>query len=271
MPTFREIRADIRILRRAEQAYRYRRREAIISFSRLEEMCDLHGRSIWNYLDRGSWFECEHCAAWHPGYEEVDAEGWGSICETCRQDHFRWHDGHEVYYHIEDYPQDEDHADGNLYDSEENPLDHLEFMGGNPDRDLFLGVELEVEHNTYDAIDQAANEFKGFAILKEDGSLSNGFEIVTTAATLQVHQSKWPTLLSESLKDMLRGGWGQPHCGLHIHASNGELCIYCTLGEHPLVNGHDGHIRGNVTEARPYQRTQLIENPRYPGGSLEET
>lgn len=97
---------------------------------------------------------------------------------------------------------------------------------------LFLGVELEVENikNLSDTNSVAAEVIEEFGIenlyLKCDGSLNNGFEIVTHPVTLQGHKSKkvidWDKLLKILLDRGFRS-FNPGTCGLHVHVNRSQF------------------------------------------------
>ena len=61
-----------------------------------------------------------------------------------------------------------------------------------------------------------------FAIMKSDGSLSNGFEIVTAPATLNAHRENWDTFLNGAAIKHLKS-WNTDTTGMHIHISRNHL------------------------------------------------
>lgn len=115
---------------------------------------------------------------------------------------------------IERYPM--------IYSSCINVLHHIKGMKTMPNEQnkLFFGVELEVEINLNDNFHMIANEvqeaMKDHAILKEDCTLRNGFEIVTIPATLSYHRSVLWNNLFAGIHEKLHGCL---KAGLHIHFS----------------------------------------------------
>lgn len=113
-----------------------------------------------------------------------------------------------------------------------NPLDYLAFQGA-PADDIYYGIELEVEcASGYSpekkAIDVLDNR-EGFLICKHDGSLRNGFELVTAPCSLDVHQQTWPVLLTRKVTQGLES-WKHTTTGLHIHVSRNPL-TQLTIGK----------------------------------------
>lgn len=98
-------------------------------------------------------------------------------------------------------------------------------------RDIRLfGVEAEVEMaepasgSTKNRIANSVLRSLGseFAIIKSDGSLDNGFEIVSAPACLETHRRYWPKLDSMPDKDSLRA-WDTSTCGFHVHVGKDSL------------------------------------------------
>ena len=89
----------------------------------------------------------------------------------------------------------------------------------------FLGVELEIDRpegsydEHHDALDKVNDIMGDFVWTCEDGSLRNGFEIVSLPASMDVHYRKpWEGLL----KAMVREGYRSHNvstCGIHVHVS----------------------------------------------------
>ncbi len=103
----------------------------------------------------------------------------------------------------------------------------MEFHGVPPH---FMGVELEVE------LEDGKREIRGkkaqevvdlfpddYVILKEDGSINCGFEIVTQPSTLEEHIKMWNPFF-DKLPSNLKS-FNTPNCGLHVHCSRNPLSL----------------------------------------------
>lgn len=132
----------------------------------------------------------------------------GTFCNDCYVNHVKSD-------RIKDYNYD--------------PLDDLDFLG-NPKDNLYLGLELEVYVS--DDLNNTANTvsdlLEGYAILKEDGSISMpGFEIVTAPSSLAIHREKITEFFSNNpdidTDDSI-------DIGLHIHISRKPL-TQLTIGK----------------------------------------
>jgi hypothetical protein len=91
-----------------------------------------------------------------------------------------------------------------------------------PDTPLHFGVELEIcvlnrPDVNHEVVDDVLIALNGDAIVCYDGSVSNGFEIVTIPATMAYHKEKlWTNFFGGDLTTRLVG---MPYCGNHIHVS----------------------------------------------------
>jgi hypothetical protein len=81
-----------------------------------------------------------------------------------------------------------------------------------------MGFELEVESNgeDYDGPEYVHGILGDLAYFKEDGSLDDGFEIVTHPMTLAyAHSMRWDW--TQGLLDKGYRSWDTESCGLHVH------------------------------------------------------
>lgn len=92
---------------------------------------------------------------------------------------------------------------------------------------LWLGWELEVhrgEHvrSTRDAVSKVQlSAAKAWAIVKDDGSLNDGLEIVSVPASLAWHRENVAPWLGQMAG--ILSGWQHTDCGIHIHVGKKEL------------------------------------------------
>lgn len=165
-------------------------------------------------------FQCDNCQS----YDSNRESRWFNddrYCETCYSDNVYecdecsaeyWADnGHDCSY-------DEDDYCGVIhnYDYRPRPI----FFGHQESR-YFLGFELEVEamdENRSEGAQLAQGILQEHAYMKSDGSLNEGFEIVTHPHTLEAYKT-----LDWSVLDKLRSAgfrsWNTDTCGLHVHIS----------------------------------------------------
>jgi hypothetical protein len=153
-----------------------------------------------------------------------------SYCEACQERH-----NSETDFCSEcSSCEDNCNCTKAIYDYNTDVMDHLQFQG-TPESGLYLGAELEVQVETGGVSDKAEawNAAAGdFSILKYDGSVSHGFEVVTAPCSLAVHAEKWTELLNQ--RDMVRGlkSWNSERacCGMHVHVSRAPISPL-TLGK----------------------------------------
>lgn len=99
---------------------------------------------------------------------------------------------------------------------------------------IFFGVEVEVEVGRDDDdrdLEEISKEKKAehvsealgsFAITKHDGSLNYGFEICTSPASVNFHETAWDKMFDESVVKNLKG-YGTTTAGMHVHISRDPL------------------------------------------------
>ncbi len=185
-------------------------------------------------------YDCETCPA------RVQENDWCSVCSQCNEccDCFycagcdeRHSEGTPVCacgncYDCCDCPdEDEDEALNGIRPYNANVINYCPFYG-TPENGLYLGVELEVEFgespSRLPTVLKWADLLMGRGILKQDGSLSDGFEIVTSPWSLVEHQAFWPDALREGRAGLR--SWNTSTCGMHVHVSRDPLDVY-TIGK----------------------------------------
>lgn len=164
-----------------------------------------------------NWFMCPSCSNWRSYDDSYDYEG-DTYCEGCYDNYVytcsncgnrAWDgDGHDC----DDY---EDDVLIHSYSYRPSPY----FIGqGN----YHFGFELEVESRgggRYDGARLVTNQLGASAYIKEDGSLSDGFEIVTHPHTLEKYQMEFDWRVLDKLKSEGFRSWNTSTCGLHVHVS----------------------------------------------------
>ena len=131
-----------------------------------------------------------------------------------------------VSYDEDDYDGDtEDRDDIMPWDYKPNP----QFYKLPEDRDrIFLGVELEVDKDPNTGVDKysLANKLQNnpHIYCKHDGSLLDGFELVTEPCTLNYHENSlgWSELL-ELVKAANFTSNANGTCGLHVHVNRAQI------------------------------------------------
>lgn len=132
---------------------------------------------------------------------------------------------------------------GKILSYSTNPLEYVKgFMSKSSEKSgeyekalPFYGVELEINpaSSTQSLNTLAAKVHDAlttdFAILKSDGSIGNGFEIVTAPATLAVHKEMWLPFFKDVAKQCK--SWSTDCCGMHVHISRDAFMSPIHLGK----------------------------------------
>lgn len=99
---------------------------------------------------------------------------------------------------------------------------------------ILFGLEVETHVKNNRSTDEAIRELHrlmgdGYYVTKSDGSLTNGFEIVTRPDSMKIHREQWLKMFesidaSPFLKENLRS-WSAPRqcCGIHCHVDKAAL------------------------------------------------
>lgn len=151
-----------------------------------------------------NWVQCENCLVWHTNGLTVFYRD----CAYCEDDESYHDDEDDDYWGGSDYS-----AGGRImdYGYKPDPIFH------GSDSKLFLGMELEIDTpDLMTAASIAEDGFGDLAYLKEDGSISRGFEIVTHPMTHKWIASAFPWQTLDALRD--EGCSGEAN-GIHVHAS----------------------------------------------------
>lgn len=158
--------------------------------------------------------QCSECGG-YTRYPNEHAHTGAMMCRQCWANE-HWHcDNCRIPVHVDD-----DHMCGRINSYSYTPP--LHFYGDHPD-ELYIGMELEVENaRGMDSTPMLAGRFEGYmeedvAWMTRDGSLSDGFEIVTHPMTPKAFRDtfKWEAL--RDLKD--HGMRGTQSCGIHLHVN----------------------------------------------------
>ena len=161
--------------------------------------------------------------------ESVGGDAERPLCEQCYDDYYTNCDEcgrlvYQEYIHYDAYNRtlcDHCMKEGPIYNYAFKPTPI--FYG--EESTLFLGVELELDNGGCDRenasdLTKIANADASHIYIKTDGSLDEGFEIVTHPMTLQYHMEKmpWQDLTREALHLGYRSHKAGT-CGLHCHVN----------------------------------------------------
>ena len=172
--------------------------------------------------------ECDHCGESVWRNESVSDEN-TTLCECCYDEHYRRceecgriiHDN-DVCWHG-DYPYCESCYDRIDSEIEEYGYKPEPIFYGHGNR--YFGVELEIDDGGKDddnaaLVKRQANSSEEHIYCKSDGSIEDGFEIVSHPMSLEYHMNTMPW--ADVLHEAIRLGYRSHQtntCGLHIHVN----------------------------------------------------
>ena len=195
-------------------------------------------------------YTCDDCG--HIDLEDNGREPYNGdhnwVCRDCLSDHYSYSNHVDCWVHNDDdnwseyFPDDDDDNDDDEDDviggrhSGKRILRHIPSSFDSRKPQVFLGMELEVEikdgysrirkaEELYEAIQyhQVSDKAHRYIHIEEDGSLSNGFEMVTGWTGLDVHREKlrffqapWQGVRSHDTRT----------CGLHVHVSKADMTMF---------------------------------------------
>ena len=178
-----------------------------------EQYYELHGGS-------DNFYYCDHCEETvRLSYtQRFDGSRYCNSCIesnvfTCDDCGDEYWDGNHNYCSAQD--EEEDESIIHSYSYRPSPY----FIGSGK---YHLGFELEVEARNgsrYEGAEIAQNTLGATAYMKDDGSLSDGFEIVTHPHTLEKYQKEFKWEVLTKLKSEGYRSWNTTSCGLHVHVS----------------------------------------------------
>ncbi|BDU00976.1 MULTISPECIES: hypothetical protein [Nocardia] len=201
--------------------------ECLTGWQRCGE-CDVYTRVLRGVVGT----DIEVCAECASGYESCDdcdslaqelysVDSGNRVCERCADQ-----DYHECCDCFTLVPVDTTYCDNcaDTYSTAHHAAVHdsyytpeLRFHGNGP---LFLGMELEIktpDRSYRDAVDTAVAHVRDLAYLKEDGSISCGFELVTHPMSYEYALERFPWQLLNRLR--LLGCYTDDGVGIHVHVS----------------------------------------------------
>lgn len=204
---------------------------------------------------------CDRCATDY--YEENGGEENFIFCNSCEE---TVHVHNSSYYDGEQYCDScidshvytcndcgLDQWDGNEHDCSDDEDDEslIHNYSYRPTPFFFgkgqyhFGFELEVEamgNGRYDGATLVQSTLGGHAYLKDDGSLNDGFEIVTHPHTLENYHKEFDWGVLDRLKNRGYRSWNTRTCGLHVHVSRTAF----GKGEDPWKFGIDPTLRSQL-------------------------
>jgi hypothetical protein len=168
-------------------------------------------------------FACGYCDSTTHFHDSVTStDGGATYCSSCADRHWSYCSECNEWY--EDSSNDEcsDAYRYGINDYSFKPTPIFHYTPEKPSK-TFFGFELEVEavHETISTgVDIVRNYVTDDLVyLKGDGSLNDGFEIVTHPMTHDWAMEKFPWEMIEKLRRSGYRSWDTDTCGLHVHAS----------------------------------------------------
>ena len=181
--------------------------------------CEACQTEFWENHPRDDYFECECCET----TIHYDNSGWWNstrYCNNCIDSNvYECGDcGQQRWDSDDHYCENDDDNDESLIHSYSYRPSPFFFGSGK----YYFGFELEVEsrgNGRFAGAQIAQDSLGGHAYLKEDGSLSDGFEIVTHPHTLEKYHTEFNWGVLQKLQSLGYRSWNTGSCGLHVHVS----------------------------------------------------
>jgi DNA-directed RNA polymerase subunit M/transcription elongation factor TFIIS len=175
--------------------------------------------------------DCDDCGHTMFNDDSISIEhGDRHVCRSCGDDDYYYSENHDTYRHNDDYDEHEEEGYDDYSGTYSYDTDVLEYCNFNKlDKENatdYYGIELEVERRKdcpSDIAETINQMYQGFAICKSDGSLDNGFEVVTGPSTYKYHKMKWEEFFNSKLCQENLKGWNTDTAGLHIHIGRKSL------------------------------------------------
>jgi len=188
-------------------------------------------------------FCCEDCSDYfHMDDGRPTYDGDYRVCDSCIEDNYTYSDNRDTYITNSDYEDEQDEQEedepeyehiGSYHSSKRN-LGHIPSSYDMRSPRVLLGLELEIEvSDDYDKDTRAKvlldgmSDYKDedgirhtYCLMEEDGSLDNGFEMVTAYTGLDVHKAQL-----QYFKKRTAGltSHDTSTCGLHVHVCKSSM------------------------------------------------
>lgn len=181
-----------------------------------EEKCTACANAI--YEDSGgrhNWGNCDACDDIQHR-DNMHHFNDGAYCEYCYDNNvYNCDECGDQYWDADGHDCETDEGVIHSYSYRPSPY----FFGKGQ---YHLGFELEVEarnESRYAGAEIAQDILGSHAYMKDDGSLSDGFEIVTHPHTLSDYQTDFNWEFTSKLQRQGFRSWNTSTCGLHVHVS----------------------------------------------------
>ena len=221
-------------------------------------------------------FSCEDCMAL-----EWDDDGhWAHdgnehICDSCINDNYRYSDHQDTWITCEEWDEEqeelaeeEDDSVIGDYHSSKRILSRIPSSFDTRKTKVLLGLELEMEVRSGDReeiaselIDYVGSTPEGhrYSALENDGSLHNGFEMVTGWTGLDVHAKQL-----QHFKNPIRGlkSHDTQTCGLHVHICKKGMTLFHAVKMVLFVNDSGNQRLVRSLARRDSSRYSQVKNKK---------
>lgn len=185
----------------------------------------------------GDYYHCDDCDEIH-FFDDTRTVNQGDrrVCFSCRDNNYHWSDYFDGYVDDEyqcDNSEPEFENIGEYHSSSDN-LGRIPSKYDQRKPRVLLGMELEMEIDTDYDLDYRARKLLDalgdyrapdgdrytYALCEQDGSLDNGFEMVTAYTGLDVHKEQL-----QFFKERFEGATSHntSTCGLHVHICKADM------------------------------------------------
>lgn len=229
------------------------------------------------FIDFEEVFLCDDC-----NHLEIDSDGhWAydgdrHICDVCINDNYSYSDHQETWISTEDWEEeqeqlseDDDYRDSVIgdYHSSKRRLERIPSSFDARKTPVLMGLELEMEVRSGDREDHAVSLInavgihKGYryACLEHDGSLNNGFEMVTGWTGLDVHAEQL-----QRFTQPIRGlkSHDTSTCGLHVHICKKNMTLYHAVKMVLFINDSGNQRLIRTLARRDSSRYSQVKNKK---------
>lgn len=226
------------------------------------------------FQDADEVFVCDDC-----GHLEWDNDGhWAGdnnhICDVCTSDNYTWSDIQDTYITNEEWEEEqereeEDQNDSVIgdYHSSKRRLERIPSSFDTRKTRVLMGLELEMEVRSGDREDHAValldavgvHEGYRYACLENDGSLNNGFEMVTGWTGLDVHREQL-----QRFQNPIRGlkSHDTSTCGLHVHICKRDMTLFHAVKMVLFINDSGNQRLVRTLARRDSSRYSQVKNKK---------
>ena len=200
------------------------------------DMCEVLDKHFQEHF-----FCCEDCNDYFNSDEGTSVyDGDYTVCQSCLEDDYTYSHSRDTYISNSDWEDEQEEESEPEYEhigsyhSSKNNLGHIPSSYDMRTPRVLLGLELEMEvHDSYDKDSRAGlildniSDYRdedgirhNYCLMEEDGSLDNGFEMVTAYTGLDVHKSQL-----QYFKQRVKGlkSHDTSTCGLHVHVCKSSM------------------------------------------------